>query len=76
MEVKILKEQLPVIQINFDEMKLALSETLKDYKGIVVTEETLPTCKTTQRELAGVRNKIDTYRKDKKKILSKADYRF
>lgn len=71
MEVKILQETLPVIQINFDEMKLALTETLKDYKGIVVTEETLPTCKTTQRELAGIRNKIDAYRKDKKKISSK-----
>lgn len=71
MEVKILQESLPVIEINFDEMKSALSETLKNYKGIVVTEETLPTCKATQRELARVRNKIDTYRKDKKKILSK-----
>lgn len=71
MEVKILQESLPVIQINFDEMKVALTETLKDYEGIVVTEETLSSCKTTQRELAGVRTKIDTYRKDKKKILSK-----
>ena len=71
MEVKILKESLPVIQINFDEMKATLKETLDNYKGIVVTEETLPACKSTQRELAGVRNKIDTYRKDKKKALSK-----
>jgi hypothetical protein len=71
MEVKILKEQLPVIQINFDEMKIALKETLEDYKGIVVTEETLSACKTTQKELAGVRIKIDNYRKDKKKALSK-----
>lgn len=71
MEVKILQESLPVIQINFDEMQSALVETLKNYEGIVVTEETLSTCKATQKELAGVRNKIDTYRKDKKKILSK-----
>lgn len=71
MEVKILQESLPIIQINFDEMKSALVETLKNYEGIVVTEETLSTCKATQKELAGVRNKIDTYRKDKKKILSK-----
>ena len=71
MEVKILQETLPVIQINFDEIKLKLTETLKDYQGIVVTEETLSACKSTQKELAGVRNKIDTYRKDKKKILSK-----
>ena len=31
----------------------------------------MSSCKSTQRELAGVRNKIDTYRKDKKKIFSK-----
>lgn len=71
MEVKILQETLPVIQINFDEIKLKLTETLKDYQGIVVTEETLSSCKATQKELAGVRTKIDAYRKDKKKELSK-----
>lgn len=71
MEVKILQESLPVIEINFDEMKATLKETLENYKGIIVTEETLPACKSTQRELAGVRNKIDTYRKEKKKVLSK-----
>lgn len=70
-DIKILKESLPVIKINFDELKLALTETLESYKGIVVTEDSLSSCKSTQRELAGVRNKIDTYRKDKKKILSK-----
>jgi len=70
-DIKILKESLPVIQINFDEMKIALVETLKDYKGIVVTEESLSSCKATQKELASVRVKIDAYRKDKKKILSK-----
>ena len=70
-DIKIVSESLPVIQINFEEIKTALSETLKKYKGIVVTEETLTGCKTTQKELAGVRIKIDTYRKDKKKELSK-----
>ena len=71
MEVKIINESLPVIQINFEEMKTALSETLQKYKGIVVTEDTLSGCKHTQKELAGVRGKIDIYRKDKKKELSK-----
>ena len=69
MEVKILKEQLPVIRINFEEMKSALTETLKDYKGIVVTEETLPTCKTTQRELASVRRRLITIEKTRKIII-------
>ena len=71
MEVKILKEQLPVIQINFDEMKNALTETLDYYEGIIVAEDNLCECKEAQRELAGVRIKIDNYRKDKKKELSK-----
>jgi hypothetical protein len=71
MEVKILKEQLPVIQINFEEMKNALSETLAYYEGIVVAEDNLGECKEAQKELAGVRVKIDNYRKDKKKELSK-----
>lgn len=71
MEVKILKEQLPVIQINFEEMKNALSETLAYYEGIIVAEDNLGECKDAQKELAGVRVKIDNYRKDKKKELSK-----
>ena len=70
MEVKIVNEIMPVLEINFEEMKAALSETLKDYKGIVVTEESLSECKATQKELAGVRTKLDAYRKDKKKELS------
>lgn len=70
LDIVIKKESLPVIEINFDEMKKALSDTLKKYKGIVVTEQTLKGCKTTQKELAGVRVKIDTYRKEKKKVLS------
>ena len=71
MEVKILQESLPVIQINFEEMKTALVERLEQYQGIIVTENTLSECKEAQKELASVRIKIDTYRKDKKKELSK-----
>lgn len=70
-EIKVTNEIMPVIEINFDEMKTALTETLKKYNGIVVTEGTLSGCKSTQKELAGVRIKIDSYRKDKKKELSK-----
>lgn len=70
-DIKIINESLPVIQINFTEMKEALTNALTKYQGIVVTEETLSGCKSTQKELAGLRIKIDTYRKDKKKELSK-----
>jgi hypothetical protein len=64
-------KQLPVITMNFEEVKISLQETIEKYKGIVVTEEGLKDCKATQKELAGVRNKIDTYRKDVKKEMEK-----
>lgn len=70
-DIRIINESMPVIQINFDEIKRGLTETLTKYQGIVVTEQTLSGCKATQKELAGIRNKIDTYRKEKSKELSK-----
>lgn len=66
-----LDKQLPVISINFDDVKASLLETTERYKNIIVTEEGLKDCKTTQKELAGVRNKLDTYRKDVKKEMEK-----
>ncbi len=71
MDIRITNEQLPVIQINFGEIKANLSASMAKYKGLVVTEETLSGCKATQKDLAGLKRKIDTYRKDKKKELSK-----
>ena len=71
LEFTVKKEVLPVIQINFKEMKTALEETLTEYEGIVVTEQSLTTCKGKQRDLASLRVKIDNYRKDKKKELSR-----
>lgn len=70
-EFEILRETMPELKINFDEMEAALKDALEAYQGIVVTEETLPECKAMQKELAGIRRKIDTYRKDKKAELSK-----
>jgi len=69
-DIKIINEVMPVIEMNFTEVKTALEETLTKYNGMVVTEQTLSGCKATQKELASVRVKIDTYRKDKKKALS------
>lgn len=71
LEIRIEKEQLPMIQINFAEIKQNLQQSLELYKGIIVTEETLGSCKNDQKELAGLRIKIDNYRKEKKKELSK-----
>lgn len=71
LDFEIKREVLPVISVNFEEMKQALTSKMEEYKGIVVTEESLSACKADQKELAGIRNKIDTYRLDKKKELSK-----
>lgn len=70
LDICIEEESLPVIRINFEVLKAELTERLKNYAGIIVTEKTLQGCKATQKELAGLRTKIDTYRKDKKKALS------
>ncbi len=70
-EFKVEKEIVPVIQINFEELKGHLTALLNDYKGLVVTEGNLQTCKAKQKELASTRIKIDNYRKEKKKELSK-----
>lgn len=71
LEFKIEKEVAPIIKINFEELKESLSDTLQNYKGLVVTETNLSTCKVKQKELASIRVKIDNYRKEKKKELSK-----
>lgn len=68
-ELRIKNEQLPVIEINYEDVKKSLEETMDKYKGIVVTEEGLQDCKATQKRLAGLRLKIDGYRKDKKKVM-------
>ncbi|MDU2155377.1 MULTISPECIES: DUF1351 domain-containing protein [Clostridium] len=65
------KKQLPVITMNFNEIKANLTENVEKYKGLIVTEESLKDCKATQKDLAGLRNKLDGYRKDVKKEMEK-----
>lgn len=67
----VLNKELPVIHMNFEEVRTSLMETMERYKGIVVTEEGLKDCKATQKELVGLRNNIDTYRKTIKKEMEK-----
>ncbi|MHC1683442.1 MAG: DUF1351 domain-containing protein [Clostridiaceae bacterium] len=64
-------KQPPVISMNFEEVKASLAETVYKYRGIIVTEEGLQDCKATQKSLAGIRTKIDSYRKEIKKEMSK-----
>lgn len=61
---------MPVIDSNFEEVKASLVETMEKYRGIVVTEEGLKDCKATQRDLAKIRNDIDSYRKLIKKEMT------
>lgn len=61
----------PKIVINYEILKAELEKKLSDYKGLVVTEETLAGSKAAQKELASLRVKIDTYRKEKKKEIEK-----
>ena len=63
------ESKLPVIKINFEEVKASLQETISKYEGLVVTEEGLKDCKMMQKELASLRNKIDSHRKGLKKEM-------
>lgn len=65
----ILNKQLPVVTMNFEDVKNSLISTVERYKDIIVTEDGLKDCKSTQKELAGLRNKIETYRKSVKKEM-------
>lgn len=68
---EILDRQLPVIAFDFEGLKKRLSEAVEEYSRLVVTEDQLSLCKAKQRELAGLRNTIDKYRKDVKNEMSK-----
>lgn len=65
----VVNTQIPVITTNFEEVKESLMVNLERYKGIIVTDETLKDCKATQKDLAGLRTKIDKYRKETKSTL-------
>lgn len=71
LELRVVKQEQPVIEINFEEVKKSLSASIEEYKALVVTEQTLPTCKAKQKELAGIRTKIDAERLRIKKEMSK-----
>ena len=71
LDLKVIRQEQPVIEINFEEIKTNLKESVQEYSSLVVTDDTLPICKTKQKELAGIRIKIDNYRKEVKKAMSK-----
>ncbi len=67
MEIQIKEFVKPIITINYEDLTKNLNAALEEYKGIVVTEETLKGCKAAQKELAGLRKDIEEYRKEKKR---------
>ena len=64
------------IETNFAEVRENLKFSLEKYKGLLVAEETLKDCKATQKELAGLRNKVDSYRKETKSKLQEPIKKF
>lgn len=71
MNIEVKEFQAPKVVINYEELKAELERSLEEYKGLIVTAETLGGCKDAQKELASLRVKIDTYRKEKKKEIEK-----
>lgn len=69
LDLKITDQQLPVIAFNFEEIKNSLKAGIAQYSTLVVTDESLSLCKQKQKELAGIRTKIDTYRKNTKREM-------
>lgn len=70
LEMTITAEQLPVVQFNFDEVKARLLSITGQYSSLIVTDDNLSLCKEKQKELAGLRRKIDEYRKEIKAKMS------
>lgn len=64
------------IETNFAEVRENLKFSLEKYRGLLVSQETLKDCKATQKELAGLRNKVDSYRKETKSKLQEPIKRF
>ena len=55
---------------NFAEIKTGLQAAISKYTGLVVTDENLPAMEKTQREIAGLRGRVDRFRKETKQKLS------
>lgn len=64
-----LEKQLPIISMNFEEVKNSLEATISKYQGLVVTEQGLKDCKATQKELNKVKTTLDKYRLSVKKEM-------
>jgi uncharacterized protein DUF1351 len=59
----------PIVEFNLEELERKLELIAEEYRGLVVTEDTLPSCKKSQKELASLRIGIDDERKEINKFL-------
>lgn len=68
-DIQIIEKQLPIINMNFEEVKNSLQATISRYEGLVVTEQGLKDCKATQKELSKIKTTLDKYRLSVKKEM-------
>ena len=61
---------------NLAGIKSALNQKIEKYVGLVVTDENLKSMEATQKEIAGLRIKIDSFRKQVKKRLDEPYEKF
>jgi len=71
LELEVKQILSPVINSNFDLVKVELTESIKKYKNLIVTSEGLKGAKADQVTLSKMEKKIDDYRKLVKKEVEK-----
>lgn len=69
-ELRIEKETMPQVAFNYENIKAHLVAYTTKYKHLIVTEASLKGCKATQKEMAGLRTKLNRFRIDTKKKMS------
>lgn len=69
-ELRIEKETMPQVAFNYENIKAHLVAYTTKYKHLIVTEASLKGCKAAQKEMAGLRTKLNRFRIDTKKKMS------
>lgn len=69
-ELRIETETMPEVSFNYDTIKAHLAAYTTKYENLVVTEASLKGCKATQKEMAGLRAKLNRFRIDTKKKMA------
>lgn len=71
MELQVIKQQAPIIEFNYKELEITLTELLVKYENLIITEETEKEGKDIRAELNKLSKKLDDFRKDVKSEVSK-----